>query len=88
MSNQWKTIGGFVLGATAGVIAGLLTAPSSGRATRKMIADRTESIKNDLTSSLEETAQTTKEKYNDRVENYAVNGKSLLESVKESMKLS
>ncbi|MDJ1502204.1 YtxH domain-containing protein [Xanthocytophaga agilis] len=37
--NTKKVLQGFLIGAAAGVVAGLLLAPSSGKETRKKIAD-------------------------------------------------
>ena len=87
MDNQWKVVGGFMVGAAAGVIAGLLTAPDSGKNTRKMIVDKGESLKNDLSSTIDETAKKTRKKYNEAVDNYASNGHDLLDSVRESIKV-
>jgi gas vesicle protein len=47
MNNQ-KTLLSFVLGAAAGVAAGMLLAPSTGTDTRKKIVDTANSLKNDL----------------------------------------
>ncbi len=47
MNNQ-KTLLSFVLGAAAGVAAGMLLAPSTGSDTRKKIVDTANSLKNDL----------------------------------------
>jgi gas vesicle protein len=47
MNNQ-KTLLSFVLGAAAGVAAGMLLAPSTGSDTRRKIVDTANSLKNDL----------------------------------------
>jgi gas vesicle protein len=47
MNNQ-KTLLSFVLGAAAGVAAGMLLAPSTGSDTRKKIVDTANSLKTDL----------------------------------------
>jgi gas vesicle protein len=46
--NTQKTLLSFVLGAAAGVAAGMLLAPSTGSDTRKKIVDTANSLKNDL----------------------------------------
>jgi len=46
--NSQKTLLSFVLGAAAGVAAGMLLAPSTGSDTRKKIVDTANSLKNDL----------------------------------------
>lgn len=47
MENQ-KALLGFILGATAGALAGLLLAPSSGEDTRKKINYKAKGYKEDL----------------------------------------
>ena len=54
MNNQ-KTLLSFVLGAAAGVAAGMLLAPSAGSDTRKKIVDTANSLKNDLGGQFGET---------------------------------
>lgn len=46
--NTQKTLLSFVLGAAAGVAAGMLLAPTTGKDTRKKIVDTANSLKNDL----------------------------------------
>ena len=44
---------GFLAGATAGAIAGILLAPETGKDTRKNIANKASQLKDDLNSSLQ-----------------------------------
>lgn len=52
MSNDQKVIIGFLCGAAAGALAGLLLAPSSGEETRKKIAEKAGELKEDLSNQL------------------------------------
>ena len=47
MENQ-KAVLGFILGVTAGALAGLLLAPSSGEETRSKINNKAKGVKDDL----------------------------------------
>ncbi|MCS6795625.1 MAG: YtxH domain-containing protein [Raineya sp.] len=48
MSNGQKIFVSFVVGAAAGVVAGLLLAPKSGKETRQRIAQKASELKNAL----------------------------------------
>jgi gas vesicle protein len=52
MSNDQKVIIGFLCGAAAGALAGLLLAPRSGEETRKKIAEKAGELKEDLSNQL------------------------------------
>jgi gas vesicle protein len=52
MSSDQKVIVGFLLGAAAGAMAGILLAPSSGEETRKKIADKETDIKDELSTQI------------------------------------
>ncbi len=52
MTNDQKVIVGFLCGAAAGALAGLLLAPSSGEETRKKIAEKASEMKEDLSNQL------------------------------------
>lgn len=53
--NTQKTLLSFIIGAAAGVAAGMLLAPTTGADTRKKIVDKANTLKNDLGGQLEET---------------------------------
>ena len=61
-----KFLIGFALGAIGGLVAGILLAPDSGKATRKKIVDKTNKIKQDL----EDLAEAAKESIADSVDEY------------------
>jgi gas vesicle protein len=52
MSSDQKVIVGFLLGAAAGAMAGILLAPSSGEETRKKIADKATDLKDELSTQI------------------------------------
>ncbi len=52
MSNGQKIFVSFIAGATAGVVAGLLLAPKSGKETRQKIAKKASEIKDVLEARL------------------------------------
>ena len=52
-----KTILTFLGGAAAGVLAGILLAPKSGKETREVIAKRATDIKDEIGSTLEANSQ-------------------------------
>jgi len=52
MSSDQKVIVGFLLGAAAGTLAGILLAPNSGEETRKKIADKATDLKDELSTQI------------------------------------
>jgi gas vesicle protein len=61
MSNGQKILFSFLAGAAAGVVAGLLLAPESGKETRKKLAKKATDLKNTLEGKLKsfKTEETT-----------------------------
>jgi gas vesicle protein len=53
--NTQKTLLSFVIGAAAGVAAGMLLAPNNGKDTRRKIVDSATSLKNDVGTQLGDT---------------------------------
>jgi len=81
--NSTKTLLGFVMGASVGVLAGILFAPEKGSETRKKIAQKT----NDLGNSLQDSANGYIEKAKDSISNLksdAKNGKEQIISKADS----
>jgi len=60
---------GFLAGAAAGAIAGILFAPDKGSNTRKNIADKASKISNDLKDNLGDKVDNLKEMVTDFVDN-------------------
>jgi gas vesicle protein len=54
MNNAGRVLLGFVAGAAAGAIAGVLMAPDSGDNTRKKIADKSDKFKDDFNTKMQE----------------------------------
>ena len=61
MSDSFKVLFGMIIGAAAGVVAGVLIAPAPGKETREKVQDKTiellEGIKDLLAKNAEETAE-------------------------------
>ncbi len=67
-NDAFKILAGFIIGATAGLLAGLLVAPESGKGTRKKISDTADKIKHDLHDFAEETLEATKKSISETVD--------------------
>ncbi len=52
-SNAGKILLGFILGAAAGAVAGILLAPEKGEVTRQNIADASTRFKSDVNSQIQ-----------------------------------
>lgn len=61
MSNDSKLLVGLVLGAAAGVVAGMLLAPESGKDTREKIKNSTLDLKDDLEAKLHDLSKKIKD---------------------------
>jgi len=66
MDSNQKAILGFLLGITAGAVAGLLLAPSSGEETRKKLTDKAKGYKDELNGQIN-SAITKLNTYTDQV---------------------
>lgn len=86
MNSEFKVFGGFLLGAIVGTAAGLLIAPDSGKKTRKMLRDKGEEFKDDLSSTLNESVENAKKNFNKKVDEYSKSGHKILEQLKDSVK--
>jgi len=54
MNNAGRVLLGFVAGAAAGAVVGILMAPDNGEKTRKMIADKSNKLKVDLNNKMQQ----------------------------------
>ncbi len=72
MNNTGRILGGFLVGAALGTLTGLMIAPKSGKKMRSEFKGKFNSLK---------------DTYNDKVDEYAKNGKSSLDSFKEKVKV-
>ncbi len=53
MNGSEKTMFAFVLGAAAGLTAGLLFAPANGKSTRKKLSDKATELKDELKENID-----------------------------------
>ena len=81
--NALKVITSASIGLTAGLALGYLTAPRSGKKTRKIITDEVDSQVKSLSKEVDKRISSAKESYNDQVDKIADNGKTTLERAKE-----
>ena len=86
MNTTVKVLGGICLGAIAGTIAGILVAPASGRDTRKQLKDKTQTMTDEIKSSVSDYVDHLLKGYNKKVDAYAENGKHAIDQVKQSIK--
>lgn len=84
MNTTIKVIGGFVVGALAGVAAGLLMAPESGDKTRKKLRKEVGKFADNLTQDMEKKIDHLKDDYNEKIDHLANYGKKGLEKLRES----
>lgn len=82
-----KIMGGILIGALAGTIAGVLMAPSNGRKTRKMLLNRSKKFNKELNRVVHSSLEDLKKGYNKKIEEYASNGASSVNAIKERMKV-
>jgi gas vesicle protein len=83
MNTTSKVLTGVLVGASVGIIAGILIAPDSGKRTREKIAGKTRDLKNLMTDSMADV----KNAYNREIESLMKNGKSGIESMKNALKV-
>lgn len=87
MNKSMNILGGFIVGASIGAVAGILLAPASGRKTRNALMRESKKFKKQLSRSAEEVANKAKLGYNKKLEEYASNGKHSIDNVKEKIKI-
>lgn len=82
MSN-FKTVFSFMAGALAGITVGLLTAPRSGKKTRKVLAKEIEHGKEIAEQTLDKNIAELKKEYSKNIDKYAEQGKTYIDQVKD-----
>ena len=85
--NTLKTVIATSLGLATGAAIGLLTAPRSGKKTRKMITDEVNTQVNKIESEVEKKTAELKYAYNSGVKEYTKSGKEFLDRTKETVSL-
>lgn len=83
MNTISKVSLGVLAGATLGLITGILIAPDSGKKTREKLMGKSKDIKNKMYDSIDEV----KKAYNRKIESFASEGKSGIESLKNGLKV-
>jgi gas vesicle protein len=78
----------FAVGAGAGLLAGLLTAPRSGKESRKMISDEIDNTKTALEDAANQKLEEAKSYLNNTIETQMDNGKKAIENIKEKVTVS
>jgi gas vesicle protein len=86
MNNTIRTLAATIVGAGAGFIAGLLTAPRSGKETRKKLSEEIDSKKEILEETANEKLDEAREILNKTVDEQAKRGKKTIEKMKDALK--
>ena len=87
MNTTAKVITGFLAGAAAGALVGVLMAPDSGQKTRRRMLEESLKMKDQLSDSFSKTLDTVKKGYNEKLEEYAKSGKTSIDGLKEKMRV-
>ncbi|TRX60529.1 YtxH domain-containing protein [Fulvivirga sp. M361] len=74
-NNGLKIIGSLLLGTAVGAVVGLLTAPESGKKTRKKLDGETQKFLSNINQAVGDSLQTLKSSYQDVVSEVASNAK-------------
>ncbi|MEQ8243130.1 YtxH domain-containing protein [Fulvivirga sp.] len=82
-----KLIAATSLGIAAGAVIGVLTAPRSGKKTRKMISSEVDSQVNAVKKSTDKQIKELKKDYNKALKKYSQSGKELISRTKEAVSL-
>lgn len=80
-------IGGLIVGAALGAAAGILLAPSSGEKTRRRLVKGSLKLTNDVVGSLEDSIESLREQFNEKIESLTSKGKDVLNHVNEKVKV-
>lgn len=83
MNTTAKVTIGLLAGATLGIVTGILIAPQSGRKTIKKLVGKSNELKDQMTHSMMDA----KKAYNKKVEALMDDGKSTINSLKNSLKV-
>ena len=82
MKAGFKVIAGFLTGAVAGSILGILLAPASGKKTRKLISHKVKDIEEDVELVTKRGLRHAKDAVIDRIEDVVEAGKGKYNSLK------
>ncbi|GEM_PF-1331777 len=85
MNTNVKIFFSFILGAGAGVAYGILTAPRSGKNTRKKIAKDVDAARKSIEKTTSKKFDETKELIRSNADKQIEKGKKALDKIKESI---
>ncbi len=83
MNNTLKVLAGLAVGAAAGSIVALLTAPADGKQSRKKIQKELKKAKGKLETTVNNNLAAIKEQYNTSVSKAASKGHELLDKIEQ-----
>lgn len=83
MNTTGKIVVGALVGATAGLITGILIAPDSGKKTREKLMGKSKELKHKMADSIDDV----KKAYNKKIETFAGEGKSRIDYLKDTLKV-
>jgi gas vesicle protein len=83
MNTAGKVMVGVLAGAAVGFLTGILLAPDSGKKTREKLIGKSKDLRNKVTDSLDDV----KMAYNRKVDAFADQSKSRVESIKNGLKV-
>jgi len=85
MKTAFKVITGFLVGATAGAVMGLLYAPAAGKKTRKKIVRDVKNVERELEKGAQKKLREAKEILTDSVDDLTESGKEVLTNLKKHL---
>lgn len=87
MNTSSRVIAGFVVGAAVGAAIGVLLAPYSGSETRKKMKDESKRLADQFADTLTRTLESVRSTYNEKLDQYAEDGKHGIDSMKEKIRM-
>jgi gas vesicle protein len=81
-----KALPGIIVGLAAGALLGLLLAPQSGKKTRRMFGEESDSFFSDLQDQLQSGLDKIRDQYNDHVEMGVEKAKETVDMAKRKAK--
>lgn len=84
--SKYKQALSFIVGAGAGLITGLLTAPRSGKKTRQKLANDLDEFKHNVEKTTNRKLEEAKEILNDQVDKQVKKGKATVDKMRKATK--